>query len=108
MSFEIFASGNVATAPVERQIRGVQYLSFTLASNVNLDDHGESANETQWLDCLVAGPLLMRAARIGKGHGVWVRGHATLREYSQGNRARRAWQLTVTELITAVETYKSE
>lgn len=104
MSFEIQASGNLAVAPTERAARGQQFLSMTVSCNVLNDEGGQ---ETEWIDCMVMGPLMMRASRLKKGDGVWVRGHVTKRRYTQGNKERESWQMHVNELITHRETYES-
>jgi len=103
MSFEIMASGNIATAPIPKTIGGKEYLTFTVTSNVR-EDEGQT---TEWIDCLVGSLLKRRASKMRKGDGVWVRGHVTRRSYTHGNEHRECWQMQVNELITHRETYES-
>ena len=101
MSIEIMVSGNLATAPIERQSRGQGFLSFTMCTNLATED----GPAKQWFDVNVSGPLMVRASRLSKGDGVWCRGHVTLRRYVHKNEERTAWQMDCNELITDRETY---
>lgn len=104
MSLEMMASGNLSIDPMERVERGLPYIAFTLACNVQTDT---GAREAVWIDALVPDYLALRAAKLKKSDGVWVRGHVTIRRYENRGQQREAWQMHVNELITSREVHTS-
>ena len=101
MSFEIDASGNLVIDPMERSNRGMPYIAFTVV----VDVPSETGKEAVWIDAAVTGQLMLRAAKLKKGDGIWLRGHCTIRRYRHRNEERVAYQMSVTELRTHNETY---
>ena len=103
MSIEIMASGNLVMEPIERQNQQTSYIAFTVVVDVNT----ETGREPMWIDAAVSGQLMLRAAKLKRGDGVWLRGHVTLRRYKHRNEKRVAYQMAVNELITHRETYEA-
>ena len=97
------ASGNLVIDPMDRSNRGASYIAFTVVVDVNTED----GREPMWIDVAVTGQLMLRAAKLKKGDGVWVRGHVTKRRYRHRNEERESYQMEVNELITAGETYSA-